>query len=388
MMPAIFRKWILVLIFISISQLSHSQKLDGLKFRHSKCYAGIEVGSKGVKWTVLEIGAGGKETGAFHILKDSSLNTDFINFNAASFRETLKAVVAFYKISKEKFLLTPSSIFTVFSSGVQEAAQKEGKITHLQELVDSLIASTGDTSRYFPSVNVAEEARLSHLGIIPEFRRYTSFLIDIGSGNTKGGYFPDANPSSFKLFQLPWGTRRLCHAVENRLGDDATFYNFKLQLKKIFNGPLDEEVAFEVNSSGGYDLSDQIVFSGGVVWALSNLMFPRLVENTVVPVSFNELKLFAKKLEEDANSCKPQWILQQYKEIEVDKNRLEMELLKIENVFTRRDLLSGAYLLMDIMRQFESAFSTKEFFLIKQGQVGWISAYVDAQAGEVQKTEK
>jgi hypothetical protein len=29
------------------------------------------------------------------------------------------------------------------------------------------------------------------------------------------------------------------------------------------------------------------------------------------------------------------------------------------------------------MRQFVSAFETKQFYLIKNGQVGWVSAYVD-----------
>jgi len=33
--------------------------------------------------------------------------------------------------------------------------------------------------------------------------------------------------------------------------------------------------------------------------------------------------------------------------------------------------------MLKIMRQFKSVYETKQFFMVKTGQVGWISAYVD-----------
>ena len=39
--------------------------------------------------------------------------------------------------------------------------------------------------------------------------------------------------------------------------------------------------------------------------------------------------------------------------------------------------MSGAGLLLKIMRQFEGIYEKKQFFLVKNGPVGWISAYVD-----------
>jgi hypothetical protein len=53
-----------------------------------------------------------------------------------------------------------------------------------------------------------EEAKLSHLGIVPEARRYNTFLIDIGSGNTKGGYFPNGNTKDFKAIQCKLGNKK------------------------------------------------------------------------------------------------------------------------------------------------------------------------------------
>jgi hypothetical protein len=39
--------------------------------------------------------------------------------------------------------------------------------------------------------------------------------------------------------------------------------------------------------------------------------------------------------------------------------------------------MGGIGLLIKIMRQFSSIYESKEFYLVKSGQVGWISAYVD-----------
>lgn len=53
-------------------------------------YTGIEVGSKGVKMSVIEIGKDAQSTGAFTILKDSSVNTDFISFTSPLFLQPLR----------------------------------------------------------------------------------------------------------------------------------------------------------------------------------------------------------------------------------------------------------------------------------------------------------
>ncbi|MBL0152756.1 MAG: hypothetical protein IPP93_04420 [Chitinophagaceae bacterium] len=53
------------------------------------------------------------------------------------------------------------------------------------------------------------------------------------------------------------------------------------------------------------------------------------------------------------------------------------ETARVHGVFDQKSLMSGTGLLLKIMRQFQSAFETKKFYLVKNGQVGWVSAYVD-----------
>jgi hypothetical protein len=42
--------------------------------------------------------------------------------------------------------------------------------------------------------------------------------------------------------------------------------------------------------------------------------------------------------------------------------------------------MAGTGLLLKIVRQFEGTMEKKNFFLVKNGQVGWISAYVNQNA--------
>jgi hypothetical protein len=42
-------------------------------------------------------------------------------------------------------------------------------------------------------------------------------------------------------------------------------------------------------------------------------------------------------------------------------------------------MMAGTGLLLRIMRQFEGVYEQKQFYMVKNGQVGWISAYVDQQ---------
>jgi len=87
-----------VLLFaaVVISGVLSAQESLKLKFDNSTVYAGIEVGSKGVKMSLLELGKDSKSSGTFNILKDSSVNTDFISFTQPTFNATLNGLSSLY----------------------------------------------------------------------------------------------------------------------------------------------------------------------------------------------------------------------------------------------------------------------------------------------------
>ena len=366
--------WVLFLTAACSVSAQYSFKL---KYAASSVYAGIEVGSKGVKMSVVEIDKNAQNSGGFNGLKDTTINTDFINFSQPSFRATVNALYGLYASAIRDYNILPKNIFTVISSGVKIQADKENKSSWINNLVDSFKLKIKDNERRIAVIDVLQEARLSHLGIVPEAKRYTTFLIDIGSGNTKGGYFPLGNTKDFKLFQLSWGTKSMANATEKRCDDDKSLANFNKQLYRVAYEAENSEIIYAVNESGSYPKSDIVAFSGGIAWSVANLLHPEQINNSVVPVTYNEVVKFSEKLYGDFSSLSDVVLSKNIKDKNIDKAAVAKEVKKVQQVFDQRALMAGTSLLLKVMRQFETANDKKEFFLVKNGQVGWISAYVD-----------
>jgi hypothetical protein len=359
--------------------LSFTQDNFKQKFDNSLVYAGIEVGSKGVKLSLLEVGKDAQEKGAFTILKDTSVNTDFISFTPQTFQATLSSFSNLYVFALKQCNIPATQIFTVVSSGVKMQAEKEDKTIWINNLVDSFKLKIKEPKRRVEVVGVLEEARLSHLGIVPPSRRYSTFLIDIGSGNTKGGYFPtDDNTTDFKLFQLNWGTKSVANATEKRLDEyDKTLANYSRQLYRVLLNAENTELIYAVNASGAYAMNDYIAFSGGIVWAAATLLQPEKINNSVVTVTFEDIQQLCEQLYSNYGSLLDTALVKNIKDKSLDKNAIAKEIKRVHSVFDQRSLMAGAGLLLKIMRQFKSVYESKGFFFVKNGQVGWVSAYVD-----------
>ncbi len=355
------------------------QTKSQLKYENSQVYAGIEVGSKGVKMSILEIGKNAKKTGAFNVLKDTAVNTDFISFTPTSFGATVKGLSQLYQVAVNEFAIPPSRIFTMVSSGVKMQAEKDNRVSWIGQLADSFRLRIGDPQRTVDIIDVMGEAKLSHLGIVPESRRYTTFLIDIGSGNTKGGYFPNGNTNTLRLFELTWGTKTINNATVKRCEEDNSITNYNRQLTRVLAGDPNNEIIYAVNASGAYEMSDYIAISGGIAWSVANYISPELIENSVVPVTYADVLAFSDRIFKEYETLNADQIIADIKDPLLDKKIIRSELKKVNQVFDQRALMAGTGLLLKIMRQFEGIYEKKQFYLVKNGQVGWISAYVDQQ---------
>lgn len=364
-----------VILILHVATTS-AQSVLKPKFSNSTIYSGIEVGSKGVKMSVIEIGKNAKSSGAFHILKDTSVNTDFISFDTPTFESTLDGFLALYNRALKDYKIPSKRIFTVISSGVKMQSEKDNKTDWVNKLIDKFRQAVGESGRNVEVVDVVKEAKLSHLGIVPDSRRYSTFLIDIGSGNTKGGFFPYGNTEEFKLFQLNWGTKSTANATEKRCEDDFSLPNFNKHLQRVLAGAENSEIVYAVNASGAYPLSDNIAVSGGIAWAVATLTHPELAENPIVSVSFDEVRKFSEKIYNNYPALSASY-LSGSAGTAAEKELIKKEVETVHKVFDQKSLMAGTGLLLKIMRQFESVFDTKHFYLVKNGQVGWISAYVD-----------
>jgi hypothetical protein len=366
----------LLCVLISANQLFAQPKYN-LKFKHSDVYAGIEVGSKGVKMSILEIGKNAQKENIFNILKDTSSNTDFISFTDSTYSATLTSFYNLYNTAVTEYKIAPSKIYTVVSSGVKVQAEKSDKTAWITKLTNDFKAKVKDSSREVAVIDVTDEARLSHLGIVPDERRYSTFLIDIGSGNTKGGFFPNGDTKTLRLFELSWGTKSVANATEKRSGDDKSLATFDKNLYRVLSGDAKNEIVYAVNVSNAYNMSDYIAFSGGIAWSAATLMFPELIDNPVVPVTYDEMVKFNDRILNNYSSLSDLVIASTLADKSADKALISSEVKQVNKVFDQKSLLAGTGLLLNIMRQFEGVYEKKQFYLVKNGQVGWISAYVN-----------
>jgi len=378
MLPTtIKRSLIFTVIFLLFGLILKAQNSIVQKYETSNVYAGIEVGSKGVKMSMVELDKKAGEDGEFKILKDTSINTDFISFTQSAYQATLAALNKLYEVAVKENKIPVAHVFTAISSGVNIQAEKDNKKTWIDQLINAFRLNNNEPDRKVAIINVVEEARLSHLGIVPEARRYNTFLIDIGSGNTKGGYFPYGNTKDFRLFQLTWGTKSSFNAADKMLGEDKSLENYNSQLSRVLAGAENNEIVYAVNASGAFPKSDNIAFSGGIAWAVATLIAPELNDNAVVGVSYEEVLQFTEKLSKNPSLYSDYYIVKMQPENSVDTEKLDRDVKQVNKVFDQRALLAGAGLLLKIMRQFDGVVERKKFYLVKNGAVGWISAYVN-----------
>ena len=174
----------------------------------------------------------------------------------------------------------------------------------------------------------------------------------------------------------------MANATEKILGEDAdkTIVNYNKQLSRVLSGAENAEIIYQVNSSGAYPLSDNIAISGGIAWSVATLLHPEMYDNAIVPVSFEEVKKLSERLYSDFSSLSDVALVKNIKVSTADKDAISKEIKRVHKVFDQRALMAGTGLMLKMMRQFASVYETKQFYMVKSGSVGWISAYVDQHA--------
>ena len=374
MAKRITRGWLV--LFLCAAFFAAGQTSAPRTIKIPNLYAGIEVGSKGVKMSLIELTRSAETGNSFTIVKDTSVNTDFISFTPATFDATLEGLTALYNVALTKYNIPTKRVFTVISSGVKQQAEKEKKTESISKFIAAFQTKINEPGRLVEVVDVMQEAKLSHLGIVPLARRYNTFLIDIGSGNTKGGFFPYGNDSYFYLFQLNWGTKSTANAAEKLVGDDKSLPNYSKQLQRVAANAEATDITYAVNTSGSYTVSDHIAFSGGIAWATATLLYPELSNNPIIPVTYEDVERFSKRVSENYSSLSEAYLVSKMGAGKWDKKRVSEEVKRVHTVFDQKALMAGSALMLRIMRQFKSVNEAKQFYLIKNGQVGWVSAYV------------
>lgn len=331
-------------------------------------YAGVEIGAKGIKLSVIEVKLTNGEND-YNLRLDTSINTDAAALSYQSEKETFDAITVFYNIIRKRFYIPSSKTHIVISSGLKQDLDKYNKVEYFANIVRPKDLDPQIKIRY---VTADEEAQLSFKGIVPQTNRLTANQLDVGSGNTKGGYI-NAN-RTFIPVTFPLGTKSFQRLIESRSEGTLSVEDFRLAAEKMLADSLGRVMVNQFVNKKDFKSRDIVYLSGGIVWAIASLMHPELIRQNHVELTQQDIAQFRNLVYTGYdNLVKPD--LHKMMNAE-DAASSHANIKRVVNTYDQKALLSGAILLDELIQQVNTINPNKKFIFPRYAYVGWISGYI------------
>lgn len=339
-------------------------------------YAGIDIGSSGVKLaifrTTYENGFYAKDIK----LKPVAPNVTLISGTAQSFQAG-QDIMKIYMDSIRRYNIPADRIYIAFSSGINETLGKTpDKKNKLYKQLSSLIASRmpkGQVSAIDTTLTPAREAELFMIGVMPRKFWMTASCIDIGSGNTKGGYYdrtPGRPDYTFRPVSFPYGTKTLANLIDNKRSLDIETYRKEAQ--RVIRAIADTSVNVEFNTaSPGLQQRKTVGVGGGIAWAMAAYLHPERAANTAVPLTAGDVERFKRLALTDyqtlihpdlTNLTDP-----------VVRMKAETDVNNVRAQFNEKQIIAGALLMEAIFRAYTNTSVPKRFVFIRDSDIGWVT---------------
>lgn len=335
-----------------------------------KCYGVIELGAKGIKSIVVE--DKGKDSQG-KIIPPEGLE-EIKPQNKNPYDGDTAAVVAEVVLELkgkmiDKYRMPEDHISVVMSSGIPDAVK-----TKLQG------KQFGGTD--LQQITAPEESRLVFQGIVPTHRMRLNevVVLDIGSGNSKGGYLKEGSPApEFEAFSLPMGTGTFSKEVVKvrQNGED-----FKAVADRIAGEQLLGSLQSQIRNKPGMQNCSRLYLAGGLPYVMTTLLHPERI-GSVDPENSSRISDWVQLSVEDINlfykiaTTEPQKLQKPDKSKITARDRAaaETELDRVVGIFTQDELTAGAVLLklftdnMHAERKEGIFFSRKALYAWPQGYI-------------------
>ena len=352
------------LVFLSIFTI-----LFALNGAAQTLFGGVEIGSKGVKVGVLSFQRSYSGKIWFHPEFDRTKNTDVISGTTSAINETAFAVKNFSDSIKQQFKLSKENILIVISSGAMQELRKKDKVG---DLAIAIRTALGDMSQKIYFVTPEEEGFLTAAALIPRKELETAAVIDIGSGNTKGGYFSTKDYKGFEAFTFPYGTKTITKAV--KATNPEGFTGYSTNLSQYFQKTIQPELQEEVDRKPALSNRNTVYLSGGIVWAIHTTMHPERINDEYSSLTAADVSLFKQKVNGDYNKLfdiNTNVITDKEIAAEAQKN-----ITNVKNTFDRESLLAGSTLLEQVIKDIEQQTGRKNYQFYKYSSWSWLSSFI------------
>ncbi|MFY7829863.1 MAG: tetratricopeptide repeat protein [Flectobacillus sp.] len=355
---------------MGMSEKAISQLLDGLK-EAEELYAGIDIGSKGVKLSIIGVTVSPKKGVTYSLKKSMSINTEPSALTTQAIKETAIAIKDLVDTATVRNNVLSDRMFIVMSSGLKQATDKQpGKEA---EVIAAIREALKNPNQKIDIISAEDEAKYGALSMVAPELHLSSSVMDIGGGNIKGGYL--LSRTKFEAVNFPYGTKAFVKIVKKKLPD--------ANLEEYTKGVNDEvkvvgeELALELNRKVGLKNRKNVFLLGGIVFVMNSFLHPEraAIIGRPVEVSLEDIRKFR------------QMSASSYEElINPDFSRVTDPAVRaiaeedVKNITTKiynqQDIIAGAALLETLIKEMNRDGVQKRFYFIKGGDVAWISGYV------------
>jgi len=334
-------------------------------------YGGIEIGAKGIKTSIVEVQDDGKIV-PLELAKDITNVTlsrlDGSDFKASKIDDVAFVVNGFKEAMMSRLSVPESNIMAVASSGVPSFA------SNYAALAQAVRNQSGLT---LTRIDAREEASLTNLALIPADKRTSAMVIDIGSGNTKGGTFQDGSGTTedFVGLDAAFGTSTFAQEVERVMG--ATSADPVSVSESLAKEVIGTTLEAQVRAKPVLNERKIILFSGGSVWAMMTMLKPETALERFPVVTAKDVQDY-RVLMETSYPNYPQPLFNKISDEDVRSAAIaDYERItgaSKQPIFTPQELLAGSAILEEISRVMQ--FDQRSVFFDRKALTAWITAKI------------
>lgn len=338
-------------------------------------WAGIEVGSRGVKPIVMGFTrtADGWDFTADTTFESKNtelgtLNDDNTALDPKRLDATIAAVAELDKAIRAKHALPAERVKVVFSSGVFTRFALKDRAAEARKVLAAAVEKAVGRAPDF--ITEQQEAELAVRGIVSPAGRAGRMLVDIGSGNMRFGWY---SADAFESFTVDAGTKLVRDAGLKAAA--AQKQEFAAVLPAIRKTLLDAPLAAKVKTANGFDKPKEVLLVGGAAWALTTFTHPGTTDQLTVPLIGADVETFARLAKAKPELARADVLTR------VKSDRLRAagdEFDRVVKVFTPEDLQAAAEILRATFA--EAKLAERKVLYFQKGQYAWIAGYLMAAA--------
>lgn len=260
-------------------------------------YGGVEIGAKGVKATAIEVDAS-TEPPTLKVLELDKKTVDVTisrlkgkKFDSALVQDTALVVKDFIEALKTELNVPVENIQVVASSGVPFT----DNIAELTSAIEE------QAKKELSRIDAIEEATLTAVALVPQELRTKVLVVDIGSGNTKGGTFLDDSgaPEQFTTLEVPFGTQTLTKAIDGKLAEATGAVRADVG-REVAQELVGKKLAEQVAEHAELGERPQVLFAGGSVWACVTIIKPETALEPFPTLTAADIKAYVELINANA----------------------------------------------------------------------------------------